>query len=148
MSLIKKLSIGVLTLAAAGALAGIAAAGCTTNPLTATLSGAAETPAGDPAGSGKAKITFDLSEGLVCWSLTVKGPTATPVAAHIHKAAAGSSGPVVVPLGTPAKGATKGCTATGRALIKDIIANPSQYYVNVHTGAFPAGAVRGQLAAA
>ena len=57
MSLIRKLSIGVLTLAAAG---------CTTNPLTATLSGAAETPAGDPAGTGKAKITFDLSEGLVC----------------------------------------------------------------------------------
>ena len=56
MSLIRKLSIGVLTLAA----------GCTTNPLTATLSGAAETPAGDPAGTGKAKITFDLSEGLVC----------------------------------------------------------------------------------
>ena len=147
MSLTRKLSIGVLTLAVTGALAGTAAAGCTTNPLTATLSGAAETPAGDPAGSGKAKITFDIAEGLVCWSVTVKG-TATPVAAHIHKAAAGTAGPVVVPLGTPTKGGTKGCTATGRALIKDIIANPSQYYVNVHTGAFPAGAVRGQLAAA
>jgi hypothetical protein len=147
MSLTRTLSIGVLTLAVAGALAGVAAAGCTTNPLTATLSGAAETPAGDPAGSGTAKITFDVSEGLVCWSVIVKG-TATPVAAHIHKAAAGAAGPVVVPIGTPAKGATKGCAAAGRALIKDIIANPSQYYVNVHTGAFPAGAVRGQLAAA
>lgn len=144
MRITRKLSIGVLALAAAGALAGTAAAGCLTNPLTTTLSGATETPTGDPAGSGKAKVTFDISEGLVCWSLTVKG-TATPVAAHIHKAPVGTAGPVIVPLGTPAKGATKGCTAASRALIKDIIANPSQYYVNVHTGAFPAGAVRGQL---
>lgn len=147
MRITRTLAVGVLTLAVAGSLAGIAAAGCTTNPLTATLTGAAETPAGDPAGSGKAKITFDISEGLVCWSVNVK-TTAAPVAAHIHKAAAGASGPVVVPIGTPVKGATKGCVAAGRALIRDIIANPSDYYVNVHTGAFPAGAVRGQLAAA
>ena len=147
MRITRTLAVGVLTLAVAGSLAGIAAAGCNTNPLTATLTGAAETPAGDPAGSGKAKITFDISEGLVCWSVNVKG-TAAPVAAHIHKAAAGASGPVVVPIGTPAKGATKGCVAAGRALIRDIIANPSEYYVNVHTGAFPAGAVRGQLSAA
>lgn len=149
MRITKTLSIGVLTLAATGALAGTAVAGTAVAnhakyPLTATLTGAAETPVGDPAGSGKARIFFDISEGLVCWSVNVKG-TAAPVAAHIHKAAAGSAGPVVVPIGTPAKGASKGCSAASRALIKDMIANPSQYYVNVHTGAFPAGAVRGQL---
>ena len=147
MRITRTLAVGVLTLAVAGSLAGIAAAGCNTNPLTATLTGAAETPAGDPAGSGKAKITFDISEGLVCWSVNVKG-TAAPVAAHIHKGAAGTAGPVVVPIGTPAMGASKGCAAAARSLIKDMIKNPSEYYVNVHTGAFPAGAVRGQLAAA
>ena len=147
MRITKTLSIGVLTLALAGALAGVAAAGCNTNPLTATLTGAAETPVGDPAGSGKARIFFDISEGLVCWSVNVKG-TAAPVAAHIHKGAAGTAGPVVVPIGTPAQGASKGCTGAARSLIRDMIKNPSEYYVNVHTGAFPAGAVRGQLAAA
>ena len=31
-------------------------------------------------------------------------------------------------------------------LLKDIIRNPENYYVNVHTAAFPNCAVRGQLA--
>jgi hypothetical protein len=144
----KTLGVCVATLAIAGGLAGTAAAGCLGNPLTASLTGAAETPAGDPAGAGKVTITFDPQDGLVCWSLTVHGTAKTPVAAHIHKGAAGTAGPVVVPIGTPANGATKGCTAASRALIKDIIANPASYYVNVHTGDFPAGAVRGQLAKA
>jgi len=31
------------------------------------------------------------------------------------------------------------------ALAQDLIQNPSAYYVNVHNGPFPKGAVRGQL---
>jgi hypothetical protein len=38
-----------------------------------------------------------------------------------------------------------GCTFTDPALAAEIMANPGNYYVNVHTTDFPAGLVRGQL---
>jgi hypothetical protein len=43
------------------------------------------------------------------------------------------------------QGASSGCVAVGAPLAADIAAHPKAYYVNVHTGACPGGAVRGQL---
>ncbi len=40
---------------------------------------------------------------------------------------------------------TTGCVSAERDLIREIIRNPEQFYVNVHTAPFRAGAVRGQL---
>lgn len=138
-----------LLTAVIGALvvAGVATAATTCFGVkkNATLTGAVEAPqAGDPDGSGKAVIGLNVEEGLVCWSMVVKG-ISTPLAAHIHKAPAGAAGGVVVTLGTPTSGATKGCAAAARTLIRDIRTNPSSYYVNVHTKDFPGGALRGQL---
>ena len=74
-------------------------------------------------------------------------------AGHIHQAPVGVPGPIVVPLyGPPAPAtsarhikqsgvATANAGTTGAALC----ANPSAYYVNYHTTAFPGGAIRGQL---
>ncbi len=38
------------------------------------------------------------------------------------------------------------CLAAEPDLLKLIVATPEAYYVNVHTGDFPKGAIRGQLA--
>jgi hypothetical protein len=111
---------------------------------TVNLTGAAESPPGPSSGTGKARIFYDMKEGLVCWALTVKG-ISPAIAAHIHKAPAGTSGPIVVPLSAPTSGGSKGCVGTSRSLIRDILANKSQYYVNVHTKEFPGGAIRAQL---
>jgi hypothetical protein len=65
--------------------------------------------------------------------------------AHIHKGPPDGSGPVVVPLITPTVYGSKDCVAAAPALVKDIADHPANYYVDIHTFKFPAGAVRGQL---
>jgi hypothetical protein len=111
-----------------------------------SLTGEAENPAGDPAATGTATIRLRAGQGQLCYQVAAQNlPPAA--AAHIHRAAAGTAGPVVVPLATPsAAGTASGCATVTRTLTTAILANPTSYYVNVHTAEFPAGAVRGQLA--
>ncbi len=109
------------------------------------LTGEAESPAGDPVGTGTATVRLRAGQGQVCYRLAANNLPAA-VAAHVHRGDAGSSGNVVVPLKTPnAAGTSSGCATASRTLVKAILADPASYYVNVHTGEFPAGAVRGQL---
>lgn len=117
-----------------------------TPALKATLSGAGETPSGSPTGSGTSLVTIDVARSQVCWSTSVSGILLPSTASHIHRGAAGTAGPVVIPFTAPGVfGTTSGCATADPALLKDILANPSNYYVNVHTTDFPGGAVRGQL---
>lgn len=115
-------------------------------PLMASLSGANEKPTpGDPKGTGMAHITVNEGQKQVCWDISVEN-LADPTMAHIHKGGPNEAGPVALALTPPdASGHSKGCASADEALAKDLIQNPGAYYVNVHTGAFKAGAIRGQL---
>jgi hypothetical protein len=106
--------------------------------------------AGDPDGSATGSITVNVGQDRVCWEFTNVTNIDPPHMAHIHKNPAGVNGPIVVnfftnAVGTP--GPLTGCTtaALGKALLLDIIQNPSGYYLNLHNTPFPGGAVRGQL---
>jgi hypothetical protein len=109
-------------------------------PRITTLTGAEEVPAADPDGSGFASIWLNHGQGTVCWEISYEN-IAPATAAHIHKAPAGVNGGIVVPLNPN----MPGCRDVDPDLIKDIIQNPEQYYVNVHNADFPGGAIRGQL---
>lgn len=116
--------------------------------FSAKLSGDNEVGGGDPDGSGTAAVKMRGTE--VCYDLKWTGVDVTM--AHIHKGAAGANGDVVVnffanesPLDANSK---SGCVEAKASVVKAIIANPSKYYVNVHSPEFPKGAIRGQLALA
>jgi len=110
----------------------------------ATLTGAKEVPGpGDPNGRGSVVITFKKAAGKVCATATWKR-IGTPLAAHIHKGGPRVSGDVVVDLSSAVTGGAH-CVSAPRATIRRINTHLKRYYFNIHTGAFQAGAIRGQL---
>jgi hypothetical protein len=101
---------------------------------------------GDPDGKGSATVKLDAAKGEVCYDVKVEG-IAAPTAAHIHEGVAGAQGDIVITFDPTKIGQGEDClTGQKAADIERIGANPAGFYVNVHTGDFPGGAVRGQLA--
>ncbi len=114
---------------------------------TAFLTGANETPnPADPNGVGFAVITFDQGAGTISFTAFAQD-IAAPTLSHIHRGAAGVTGPVIIPFNQPFTSGVSSGTLTGIAasLMAEVVANPPGYYFNVHNADFPGGAVRGQL---
>lgn len=140
----------VVGVALSSALAGLslAAAKPKTTVWTAALTSGKEVPAQvvkNPNAHGLFKGT--LEGGTLHWTLTFAKLTGPAVAAHIHMAATGKSGPVVVTLCAVAAHCTSG--VTGTATITPALKTAFKehlLYVNVHTAKNPNGEIRGQLA--
>ena len=146
MTIMTKGALALGILGAATALGGCATLADTVGESYNTaLVGQQEVPGpGDPDGTGTAKVTADATLNQVCYDLTVQN-ISRPTAAHIHKGARGVAGPPVLTLDAPTNGASSGCLKVDKAVAASIIADPSMYYVNVHTADYPDGAIRGQL---
>lgn len=130
--------IAILSFAALVAAPAVAQAAPVT--LTASLTGAAETAGGDADGQGAFTVEIDAETGDFCYSLSASQVDQV-MAAHVHSGAAGTDGPPVVNVTM----ANDECIAVEPSVLKPIVENPAGYYVNVHTAAYPKGAVRGQL---
>jgi len=136
--------------------------------FTADLQSANENPAiadAEATGSGTATVTLftakDTSGTIIGanakFEIVLKGFPATTMItiSHIHKGDAKTNGSVVVDSGmkapepialtTGGTSITKDNLAVTPALATDILANPGNYYYNVHSTVHPGGVVRAQL---
>ncbi len=141
--------------------------GPSSTPLvfTALLSPASEVPAignAESVGRGAVQVMFNVTRDS---SNAITGGTATfhfqlndfpgttsVVGAHIHSAAAGVNGPIVVNTGVTGFQLTNGSGSLNvtsnpvdATLINAIANNPGGYYFNVHSPLNPGGFARGQL---
>jgi hypothetical protein len=111
-----------------------------------SLAGTDEVPPTASPATGSFSAT--LGSGQITYALTWSNLLEPVTAAHIHQAPAGVNGPIVIPLSV-ALGTTSGSTnetiSVAQSLIDQISANPSGFYVNVHSSIFPGGEIRGQL---
>jgi hypothetical protein len=115
--------------------------------------------------AGTATITFNVPRdsagnitggGNATFEVQMNGFPAGSVAqmAHIHPGAAGVNGGILVDTGltpgtsvalTNGTGSFSRTNTLSQANATDITANPAGFYLNVHSGLNPTGAIRGQL---
>jgi len=112
--------------------------------FNATLNGTSEVPANTSTATGSATGSYNKTTKVLTVSLTYTG--ITPTMGHIHVGAVGVSGPVVFPFTNLMSPISFTSPALTVAQETDLLAN--NYYVNLHTDAFPAGEIRGQLTTA
>jgi hypothetical protein len=133
----------------------------TGGPVTyaAELRGSKETPPNSSTAFGSALVTFDPVNNTIAWEVNDSGIGANATASHIHRGAAGSAGPVIINFATGPTQLTNGRTSgsgpiagqqSSSFLASDLTAlatasTANGYYVNLHSTAFGAGEIRGQL---
>jgi hypothetical protein len=111
-------------------------------------------PSGDPNGSGFAVVNVNASTEKVCYVVFVRNidqpqePAPGLGSAHIHVL---PSGAIAVDLEASFRAlggdayVASGCVHADATVIENIVEHPELYYVNVHTAAYPGGAVQGAL---
>lgn len=99
-------------------------------------------PVSGAAGSGSATFTIRVAKSQLCYTLSVSNLGSPVTASHIHRV---STGAIAVPLDAPTSGSSSGCVSVAKSLLREIVASPGAFYVNVHTDAVPSGQVRGDL---
>lgn len=109
---------------------------------TPALTGAQEVPAVNTQASGVSRIAV-IGDKTVTGSVEVRDLNAT--AAHIHQAAAGQNGPVIITL---EKTADNVWSVPGNTILSSAqfdAYRSGNLYVNVHSAAHPNGEIRAQL---
>ena len=112
-------------------------------PLVATLSGAAEKPTSvSTAATGTFAGVIDRSTRVLSYTVTYSG--LTPTMGHLHRInAANGTGPVEIPFGNLASPIIGTTTLTTTTRVDSLI--NGFYYANLHTAAYPAGEIRGNI---
>jgi hypothetical protein len=115
----------------------------------ALLSGANEVPAVTTTASATGVLALNPTTNQISGFVKTSGITGT--VAHIHEAAAGVNGAVIVPLTQTSAGSGLWVVPAGQASLTAGQAasfNTNNLYFNVHSAANPGGEIRGQILAA
>ena len=129
--------VGAVTLLLAGYSASVLS-----DEVKVTLSGDQEIPPVTTSASGSGTITVGEDKS-VSGKVTISGMT--PLVAHIHEAAAGTNGPVIIPLTKTSD--TVWVVPAGAKLTDAQYASykAGNLYYNFHTEAHKSGEIRGQI---
>lgn len=112
--------------------------------LHAILEGSQEVPPVATPGSGDATFVLDDVTNELDYQINYQDLTSTTTASHLHRAPAGTNGPVVYTLAGP--GFPSGHQGTVQVDPSDVPLLLNQgFYCNVHTQTYPAGEIRGQV---
>jgi subtilisin family serine protease len=113
----------------------------------AALSGANEVPPVPTSATGAAFFSYNAATRVLTYNLTVANISGV-TAAHIHRGAAGTNGPVAYNLLPSGATLSPSSPLSGSVTLSpdDIgLLNSQGLYVNVHTAARPGGEIRGQI---
>jgi len=144
------------TTVAAALIAGVAAAvmaprtlrAATTPPpkaavLYALPNGSEETPANNSPATAFGRLVLTADRKQLLYEVHVSGLSGDPTAMHLHMAPRGTPGSVIIPLAIPAGGEAVGCVDVPAGADAALLSQGM--YLNIHTGNFPAGEIRGQV---
>ena len=106
------------------------------------LTGANEVPPVTTTATGTGTVMVHADHTVMA-KITVSGMTAT--AAHIHTGAAGTNGPVIVPLNKTSDNVFEAAPGAKLTDAQHEAYKAGNLYLNVHTAANPGGEVRAQL---
>lgn len=111
----------------------------------AELKGTSQVPPNQSKGTGSVAVTYDTVEKTLTWTGSYSGLSGPIVAAHFHgPAAIGRNGGIAVGITIgSAPGVFEGTATISDAQAADLLAG--RWYVNLHTAAYPAGEIRGQV---
>lgn len=112
--------------------------------FVATLNGAQEVPSNNSNATGKASLLLSPDETTALLALNFSGLSSAETAAHIHgPAPAGTTASVLFPI--PTGQISDFHISLSPAQVQDL--KNGQLYINVHSGNFPNGEIRGQFGA-
>ena len=115
--------------------------------VSATMTGAQESPAVTTNGTGTVTGTYDASTNTLTYTVTWSNLSGAATAAHFHgPAAAGTNAGVLVPFTIPAGASSVSGTVTLTDAQEPDFLN-GLWYANVHTQAHAGGEIRGQVSA-
>ena len=127
--------------------------------VTANLTGAQETPPNVSSATGSTTFTYETAADTLAYTVSFTGLSSPAIASHIHIGPTGTPGPVILPLilipATTSGMFTGTLTAVGFSPQPDAGINTfadaihaiqsGDTYLDIHTGDFPGGEIRGQL---